>query len=319
MGKIQKKTSALPAIWVGFVGTSKTDPDVIALRQLLALKKVHGIILFDRNIKNPDQLRSLVSFLTQNNPNIPVAIDQEGGKIARLKAHKGFVACGAMRAAADYRGNVLEIVTIAQAAAREMRNVGITVVFGPVADTNINPHCPIIGALGRSFSDQSEQVIRCCNAVIAAYATQGVMACLKHAPGHGSASSDSHKGLTDVTFTWRNQELDPFIQCFKAHPKTAIMMSHVMLCTLDPKYPASMSKTIVDFLRKEMLRSGISQKPLLISDAYDMKAICDFYTPRQFLKQCGAAGLDVVLFYCDDQYIKTFPSLVGFLKQELDM
>jgi hypothetical protein len=108
-GKIQKKTSALPAIWVGFVGTSKTDPDVIALRQLLALKKVHGIILFDRNIKNPDQLRSLVSFLTQNNPNIPVAIDQEGGKVARLKAHKGFVACGAMRAAADYRGNVLEI------------------------------------------------------------------------------------------------------------------------------------------------------------------------------------------------------------------
>jgi beta-N-acetylhexosaminidase len=308
-----------PDIWVGFVGTSKDDPDVVTLHRALALKKVHGIILFGRNIVSPDQVRSLVSFLTQNNRHIPVAIDQEGGTVRRLEENKGFVACGAMPAAADYQGNALDISTIHEAAAKEMKDVGITVVFGPVADTNINPHCPVIGARDRSFSDQPNQVIHCCNAVIAAYEKYGLMACLKHVPGHGSSVVDSHKGLTDVTSTWSKQELEPFVQCFKAHPKTAMMMSHVILRTQDPQFPASMSKKIVDFLHNQLRQSGVSQKPLLISDAYDMKAICDFYTPRQFLNQCGAAGLDVVLFYCANEFTAKYPSLSDFLKKELDI
>lgn len=308
-----------PDIWVGFVGTSKDDPDVVTLHRALALKKVHGIILFGRNIVNPHQVRSLVSFLTKNNGNIPVAIDQEGGTVRRLKEDKGFLACGAMRAAADYQGNALDISTIHEAAAKEMKDVGITVVFGPVADTNINPHCPVIGARDRSFSDQPNQVIHCCNAVISAYEKYGLMACLKHVPGHGSSVIDSHKGLTDVTSTWSKQELEPFIQCFKAHPKTAMMMSHVILRTQDPQFPASMSKKIVDFLHNQLRQSGVSQKPLLISDAYDMKAICDFYTPRQFLNQCGAAGLDVVLFYCADAFNAKYASLADFLNKELDI
>ncbi len=306
-----------PDIWVGFVGTSEKDPDVAVLQRALALKKVHGIILFGRNIVNPNQVRSLVSFLTRNNRHIPVAIDQEGGKVRRLKENNGFLACGAMRAAADYQGNVLDIQTIHEAAAKEMSDLGITMVFGPVADTNSNPRCPVIGALGRSFSDQPNQVTHCCNAVITAYEKYGLMACLKHVPGHGSSLEDSHKGLTDVTFTWDKKELAPFIQCFKAHPKVAMMMSHVMLRTKDGKFPASMSKKVVDFLRKELLHSGVSQKPLLISDAYDMKAICDVYTPKQFLKQCGVAGLDVVLFYCADAFNTKYASLADFLNKEL--
>ncbi len=308
-----------PDIWVGFVGIGKDDPDVRALRQLLALKKVHGVILFDRNIVNPHQVRSLVSFLTQNNRNIPIAIDQEGGKVRRLKEDKGFLACGAMRAAADYHSHAQDISTIHQAAAKEMSDIGINVVFGPVADTNINPHCPIIGARGRSFSDQPQQVIQCCNAVIAAYEKYGLMAVLKHVPGHGSSVTDSHKGLTDVTPTWSPPELEPFVQCFKAHPKTAMMMSHVMLRTQDSKFPASMSKKIVDFLGNALRRSGVWQKPLLISDAYDMKAICDFYTPRQFLNHCGGAGIDAALFYCADAFIAKYASLADFLKKELDI
>ena len=316
---VYKSGVKTPDIWVGFVGTSKDDPDVVTLHRALALKKVNGIILFGHNIVNPDQVRSLISFLTKNNRNIPVAIDQEGGKIRRLEAGKGFLACGAMRAAADYYGNVLDIKTIHEAAAREMHDLGITVVFGPVADTNINPRCPVIGALDRSFSDQPNQVIHCCNAVISAYEKYGLMACLKHAPGHGSSVIDSHKGLTDVTSTWGRQELEPFIQCFKANPKTAMMMSHVMLRTQDPQFPASMSKKIVDFLHNQLRQSGVSHKPLLISDGYDMKAICDFYTPRQFLNQCGVAGLDVVLFYCDNDFTAKYPSLADFLKKELDI
>ena len=308
-----------PDIWVGFKGTSEKDEDVVMLQRALALKKVHGIILFDRNIVNPHQVRSLVSFLTKNNGNIPVAIDQEGGTVRRLEENKGFFACGAMPAAADYQCNLSDIQTIHEAAAKEMKDVGITVVFGPVADTNINPQCPIIGVRGRSFSDQSHQVINCCNTVISAYEKYGLTACLKHAPGHGSSTADSHKGSTDVTSTWSEQELDPFIQCCKKNPGCAIMMSHVMLRTLDPDFPASMSKKMVDFFRKKLMQSGVSQKPLLISDAYDMKAICDVYTPRQFLNQCGAAGLDVVLFYCADAFNAKYASLADFLNKELDI
>jgi len=179
-----------PKIWVGFNGTSEKDDDVVMLQRALALKKVHGIILFGRNIVNPHQVRSLVLFLTKNNDNIPVAIDQEGGTVKRLATNKGFVASGAMPAAADYHGNVSNIQTVHQAAAKEMRGVGITVVFGPVADININKQCPIIGSLGRSFSDQSHEVIDCCNTVISAYKQCGLTACLKHAPGHGSSLAD---------------------------------------------------------------------------------------------------------------------------------
>ena len=302
-----------PDIWVGFLGTSEKDPDVQTLKRALALKKVHGFVLFARNIVNPTQLRALISFLTHNNPLISVAIDQEGGKVCRLKSNQGFLACGAMRAAADYQGNVLEIQNTHEAAAKEMRNLGISVVFGPVADININPHCPAIGQWGQSFSQGAQQVISSCNAVIEAYEKYGLRACLKHAPGHGSSLVDSHKGITDITKTWSEQELEPFIQCFKSHPLCAIMMGHVMVRTVDPKFPASMSKAMVDYMNKRLSALGIHQKPMFITDDYRMKAISDFYTPKEFLDQCGRAGMAVVLFCSHPQ------SLAQFLKDELDI
>ena len=329
-------------IWVGFRGTSPKDPDVPFLRHALKKKKVHGIILFNRNIENPKQLKNLISFLTDNDGSIPVSIDQEGGRVMRLTQSKGFDRAGKMLAAAGYLNpdstaksiekpsakpaakptevQALKYISdMHQAAAQEMADLGITMVLGPVADVNVNPECPAIGKLNRSFSGDPEQVTRCCNAVIAAYEKYGLRACLKHAPGHGSASMDSHEGVTDVTKTWVKSELDPFVGCFKAHPGTAIMMGHLMNQGIDTDFPASMSKKIVTLINAAIAAAGIDKKPLYIADGYEMKAVFNRYSPREFLNYCTDAGIGAVLFFCEDSYYPLDYTLQDFLKERLGL
>lgn len=336
-----------PEIWVGFTGTSSRDRDVQILRNALRQNKVQGLILFSRNIQNPKQLRNLISFLTQDNKKIVVALDQEGGKIMRLKKEQGFHQAGSMAAAENYK-DIQSITRIHEAAAEEMRNLGITMVFGPVADVNKNPKCPVIGLLGRSFSQDPKKVIERCNAVLAAYEKYGIRGCLKHAPGHGSSTVDSHRGVVDITKTWSQEELEPFIQCFKAHPKTAFMVGHLMHRDFDPDLPCSMSKkTLVAMNRalveveweekslEKNLESSHAQEriasqtlchgkktapknaPFYVADAYEMRAVSSTYSPREFLHQCTLAGMHAVLFFCElGDYPKNY-RLEDFLKEGL--
>jgi beta-N-acetylhexosaminidase len=325
-------------IWVGFKGTSEKDRDVVFLRRALKEKKVQGIILFGRNIENPEQLKNLISFLTDSNPSIPVSIDQEGGRLMRLNQNKGFHHAGKMLAAAAYFNpgptKELAVPTITKpteeqalkhigdvhgSAAQEMANLGINVIFGPVSDVNINPECPVIGKLDRSFSNDSGQVTRCCNAVLSSYEKYGLRGCLKHAPGHGSANVDSHKGVTDVTKTWTISELQPFVECFKAHSGTAIMVGHLINKEIDPDFPASMSKKTVALMNSAMRAAGIDKKPLYIADGYEMKAVFNRYKPQEFLNYCANAGVGVVLFFCDDKYYPPHCTLQDFLKEHLGL
>ena len=178
---------------------------------------VGSVILFDfdaptgsrgRNIKNAQQLKSLCSQLHTLSPSLLIGIDQEGGYVSRLSTRYGFPnILSAQKSAALGNDTVRHY---ARLTAMTLHNLGINLNFAPVADVNVNPNCPVIGKIERSFSSDTTRVAECCALWIEEQRAQGVASCLKHFPGHGSAKGDTHKGLVDVSKTWQRRELAPY-------------------------------------------------------------------------------------------------------------
>jgi len=312
---LSKNPEKKPEVWVGFKGVSSQDPDVVCLKKALDKKLVQGVVLFSRNIENPQQLKRLIAFLKKNNPNVTVALDQEGGKVMRLTLAKGFQS-GNMLALSDYQ-TLDQVVRVHELAAKEMRDLGITMVFGPVVDVNVNPECPVIGKLGRSFSSDVEKVTQYAQSVINTYARYALKACLKHAPGHGNSMADSHLGVTDITSTWSDAELIPFIQCAKTIPGIAIMLGHLMHRDLDSDYPASFSKKTICWMNQKMHDSNVNKKPFYIADGYEMHAVFDNYSAKEVIELGGRSGIDAMLFFCNHEYYPQGYSLQDFLKEKL--
>ncbi len=146
--------------------------------------------------------------------------------------------------------------------------------------------------MGRSFSADPNRVAQCDEIFLTELKRQGVIGCLKHFPGHGSAGSDSHKGLTDVTNTWTEQELIPYRLLIKKGEPKVIMTAHIFNEKLDPKYPATLSKRIITgLLRKDLEFNGV-----VITDDMTMKAITSFYGQAEAIRLSIQAGADILLF-----------------------
>jgi beta-N-acetylhexosaminidase len=286
-------------LMVGFRGTSATADSSIAH----AIRQYHlgSVILFDvdvergtadRNIVSPTQLKALVDSV-QSFARVPlfVAIDQEGGRVNRLKTIYGFPAS----VSAQYLGtlNQLDSTThYAESTARTLKSLGITVNFAPVVDLNTNPDNPVIGRLERSFGADPALVTRHALAVVAAHRAQGVVPVFKHFPGHGSAWNDSHLGMADVTETWREQELAPYRTAIAAGALDAIMTAHIFHGKLDAKHPGTLSQYVIGTL----LRKDLGFNGLVFSDDMQMKAIVNFYGLEQAIELAVNAGVDVLTF-----------------------
>lgn len=283
-------------LMVGFRGVSVSDKSPI----VRDIKKFHlgGVILFDydflpkkwgRNIKSPQQVKKLVEGLQAVSP-IPlfIAIDQEGGKINRLK-NKNF---RLRTVSAQYLGqqNDLELTyTKASEIAKTLAQLGINFNFAPVVDLNINPSNPVIGRFRRSFSADPSIVTQHALQFIKAHHEQEIITVLKHFPGHGSSSQDSHRGWVDVTNTWKPVELKPYINLID---KTdVIMTAHVFNRSLDPEYPATLSKRIItNILRQDLHYDGV-----VVSDDLQMKAITSNYGFKEAIQATIEAGVDIIL------------------------
>ncbi len=288
------------------------------------LQRYHigGVILFGRNITQPGQtsriddklrLRQLVTRLKQSS-RLPllVAIDQEGGRIERLNPSNGF----AHTLSAQELGQLDEVERTrsnATTIAKELRWVGINVDFAPVVDLNINPHSPVIGGLGRSFSADPAVVARHAR-VFAKVFTQHQIACAsKHFPGHGSAQTDSHQGFTDVTETWSATELAPY-QPSVGQVCPMVMVGHVFNRHLDAAAPASLSApTITGVLRGQLHFAGV-----VITDDLLMGAVSKQYSLRETIKRAVNAGNDILLFGDNSvQHYPQLPSTVVALMRDL--
>ncbi|MCF8105521.1 MAG: glycoside hydrolase family 3 protein [Desulfohalobiaceae bacterium] len=281
-----------------------------------------GVILFDydvlldsqlRNIQNGQQVGRLIENL-QAAARIPllVAIDQEGGRVCRLKPGHGFPVFPGARELGR-AGDPAGTEEAAYAMGRLLAGLGINCNLAPVVDLNVNPANPAIGSLGRSFSADPEVVVRQARAFIKGMDRAGVLTCLKHFPGHGSAFNDSHLGLTDITSTWSHRELIPFRELIGSGHADLVMTGHLFNARLDPEFPASLSPEIVNgLLRRKLGFSGV-----VVSDDLQMKAITNHYGLKETVRRSIEAGVDILLFGNNLEYDPEIADKVLKLIQEM--
>ncbi len=284
---------------VGFRGIELDSAPLI--RRDIEKHQIGGIILYNydnnrkdkpRNIVSSPQVKKLVSDL-QAISEIPLftAIDEEGGRVTRLKEQYGFEeAISAQRIGEIDQEDSTRYW--AQLTAEKLAKHGINVNFAPVVDVNINPKSPAIGNIERSYSADPALVSKHASWVIDEHHKAGVLTSLKHFPGHGSAMADSHKGVTDVSQTWQTKELTPYRTLIKEGICDMIMTAHVFNNQLDEEYPATLSKKVMT----DLLRYDLGYKGLIISDDMQMKAISTQYGLATALEKAINAGVDVMIF-----------------------
>ncbi len=276
------------SIMLAFAGMHAT-PDVL---DLLDDTRAGGVILFRRNIGTPAQLHALISTLQAHAaaiglPPLFVAIDQEGGNVGRLPAPFTTVPSQMAQAAT---GDPQSAAACAVITAQQLRAFGVNTNFAPVLDVNNNARNPVIGV--RAFGSDPDLVAQYSRAALQGYEEQGVIATVKHFPGHGDTTVDSHLGLPIVRYDRARLdriELAPFRDAITAGVP-AIMTAHIVFEALDAM-PATLSRPILtDLLRHELGFDGV-----IFTDALEMRALRDRYTLPASAVLSKAAGADVVL------------------------
>lgn len=271
-----------------------TDPSAAADQ----LRRYHlgGLVLFGENVGSLDQVvatgeavQEAQSGLDRSWPAI-FAVDNEGGLVQRLSAQSGpwtsfpdFMAAGA--------ANDAEVThDAAQAMAIELRASGLNYDFAPVADVTIGADDAAIGT--RSAGDDPERVAATVSAAVDGFTDGGMISSLKHFPGHGSLTVDSHEDLPEQTATARqlaNRDLVPFQAGIEAGAAT-VMMGHIAVDAWDADLPASLSPAAYQHLREDLGFTGVA-----ITDGLDMGALTNSYGPDEIAVMALDAGADLLL------------------------
>lgn len=305
-------------LMVGFRGFEISDTEHI--KRDIQKHKIGGVILFDydvpkstteRNIKSPDQVQKLTTQL-QELSDFPlfIAVDQEGGRVVRLKVQHGFPET----VSADYLGKINHPDTTkkyAEQTAGLLSDLGFNVNFAPVVDLNINTENPIIGKLERSFGADPDLVNTHAEIIIQSHNRHNVLPVLKHFPGHGSAWNDTHVGMADVTDTWIAAELDPYRYLLHHYPNVGVMTAHVFNSNLDADHPATLSHHI----QSDILRGTLAFNGVLFSDDMQMDAIRSYYGFETAVKKAINAGVDVLVFANNSVYDpEIVPKVISTIK-----
>ncbi len=255
-----------------------------------------GVILFDyncqtrayeNNIQSPEQVRSLCRKLSQLESHPLLLIDQEGGKVRRLKEKLGFAPLPSAKAFAEL--DPAERKRLATASLRELRDLGFHFDLAPVVDLDINPANPDLGAVERSFSADPAVVRECARVFADAARAAGLGLCLKHFPGIGGATVNSHEELTDLSGLVPDEQLALFYELGLAVPGGAVLVSHGILREWDPRYPVSMSPAGIRRLREKL------PEALLLADDLQMQGLQKTLPSREASAQGIRAGLDLIL------------------------
>ncbi len=259
-----------------------------------------GVILFDRffhdrerikNIRNPGQLKALTKALQAcAGGTLLIGVDQEGGRVARLKSEAGFPATpsAAQIAESGEAAARREYATLA----KMLKAHGINCDFAPDVDLRLNEANRVIVALERSYGEAPETVARYAEIFCEALEAGEVLPVLKHFPGHGSSLEDSHEGFVDVTATWSKIELEPFERLIAAGRAEMVMTAHVFNARLDPEHPATLSYAV----NTDLLREKLGFEGVIVSDDLQMGAIASRYSLEETVTLAINAGVDMLLF-----------------------
>jgi beta-N-acetylhexosaminidase len=257
-----------------------------------------GVILFARNILHPLQLASLNNslqrhFLEKRSEGIFIGVDQEGGRVQRLKEPFTIVPPAFTLASDEDPENAVR--NYARIIAQEIGLVGFNLNFVPVMDvlaTTIAPDNSVIG--DRSYGHDSEKVARLGVALMETMRSEGIITCCKHFPGHGGTAVDSHTALPQddrPADTIAQCDCVPFSRAVEMQADM-IMTAHVLYGSLDARNPATLSKAIID----GMLRTRFSYSGVVITDDLDMAAVSQLYPPYECALRALDAGADILMF-----------------------
>ena len=298
-------------------------------KSMIAKYDFAGVILFAQNNTSTEQALKLIdemqtaNIANGNRPQLLISVDQEGAGVTRLS--HGTQGPGNMALGAT--GDSQNAYDIGKIIGQELNAIGYNVDFAPVVDVNSNPSNPVIGV--RSFSDDADTVATFGNAFMHGLKSESVITALKHFPGHGDASTDSHTGLPRIEKTYdelKNNELVPFAFCIE-NGAQIIMTAHIQYPKIEKEtytsikdgseieLPATLSKTIItDVLRKDMGYNGV-----VVTDAMNMAAIAEHFNPLDSARLAINAGVDIILMPGDtgtadgidalEQYIKDVAAL----------
>lgn len=273
---------------VGLDGYTMNDN----INNLIKENKVGGVILFSKNAETSNGLVSLTNSLktsnAQNKTPLFISVDEEGGRVSRMpneiKKLPSNKTIG-KRNDGDFSYNIGKII------GEELKTFGFNMDFAPVLDINSNPNNPVIGdrSFGNSVNIVSNLGIKTMEGMI----DSNIIPVVKHFPGHGDTSVDSHVGLPVVNkdLTQLNDfELLPFKEAIKDNVD-AIMVSHILLNKIDVDFPASMSKVIIT----DILRESLKFQGVVITDDMTMGAIIKYYDIGDASVKSINAGSDLIL------------------------
>ncbi|MCM2323540.1 MAG: beta-N-acetylhexosaminidase [Oligoflexia bacterium] len=275
----------------------------------LSQARIGGVILFAHNYESPGQVAELINQVQECRNDLPlwISVDHEGGKVQRFR--KGFtkVPEAATIGASDSPKLAFEL---SEMVARELRAVGINLNFAPIADIATNPKNPVIG--NRAYGTDEERVTKMVTAILRGHLVAGVQPCVKHFPGHGDTSTDSHFALprVDTTLeTMRDRELRPFLRAFKSRC-SMVMSAHIICSKIDPTRPATLSPKIL----RDLLRKDLRYSRIVISDDMEMKAITDHFGEEDAPRMAIEAGCDLLIYRSEAKARHAYQALVKALE-----
>jgi beta-N-acetylhexosaminidase len=274
---------------IGFAGPEPPPHLLDLIDQGLA-----GLVLFARNVGTPAEVASMLQPLQDRAaragyPPLLVSIDHEGGRVQRLRdGYTALPPAMAVGAAAD-EGLAY---ALASAAGAELRSAGVNVNLAPCADLNSNPANPVIGT--RSYGDDAVRVGAMVAATVRGYQDQGVLATVKHFPGHGDTHQDSHLTLPRIDrqeARFRQYDLVPFVAAVQAGV-AAVMSAHIVVPWLTGDAPATLCRRAL----RGLLRDELGFQGIVMTDCMEMRAIADNQAPGDATVAALRAGADLVLW-----------------------
>lgn len=280
-------------LFIGIRGKTLTQDDA----EFLITNNIGGVILFARNIESPEQVHALctqiqaVRHKTRDKLPFFIGVDQEGGRVARLKAP--FTVWPPLAEIGKLDSTSVAF-KFAMTMGQELKAVGINTDFAPCVDVYTNPKNTVIG--DRAISGDAEQVAKLASALVRGYIKAGIIPCAKHFPGHGNTLADSHEELPvencDIE-RLKSVELVPFKKVFRAR-LDMVMTAHIKFPKIDPEFPVTLSEKFI----KGILREELRYRNLVITDDLDMGALAKHYSVEEIAVRALQAGNDI-LMYCN--------------------
>ena len=274
---------------IGFLGDEPGAQGADAIEADLAAGRIGGVLFLRHNARSREGVLGLARRFRAAAPNAWLAIDQEGGYVQRLTDEMGFTDIPTAVELAAMGPQAAQ--PIFMAAATELADAGFNLNLAPVADLRQDDNA-VIGRWDRAFGADPAQVADWCAVFIEAMEARGVACALKHFPGHGRSSGDSHDGFVDLTQTWSFEEVEPFARLIESDHAHLVMGGHLINRRLDPSgAPVTLSRPVLQGL----LRQAMRYDGAVITDDLDMGAIRDHYSRQDAIIGSLAAGNDLLL------------------------